>query len=492
MYRLLLYGLLLVAVISVAGAGFKIINFSWYELLLSAGILVGSCYVFNSVFSRIYGADSHFESTVITALILFFIFSPPHTLSETLILVLVAALAMASKYVLAYRQRLIANPAAVAAVVISLLGLGSASWWVASPFMAAFVALLGLVTLRKIRRFTMVGSFFVISFAVILAKTAMSGPITPTSAKVIILSWPLLFMGTIMLTEPLTMPPRFRAQIIYACVVGFLFTSGLHAGRFSATPEVALVIGNIGAFFTSVRQRVQLCLQSKRELASGIWEFSFLPVRPFTFLAGQYADLVVPHKKIDNRGNRRMFTIASSPDEPSVLFGMKSGMPSSSFKTALMSMNNGDFIYSNHIAGDFSMPKNSQAKLLFVAGGIGVTPFRSMLQHIVDTQIQRDIVVLYVVSNPKEFVYTDVMQAAQQFGVKTVYILSVDFAHIPEGWQWETGHIRKDLLNRHVADLNDRTCYISGPDTMVKAVKKTLITVGVKRRAIKTDYFTGY
>ena len=138
------------------------------------------------------------------------------------------------------------------------------------------------------------------------------------------------------------------------------------------------------------------------------------------------------------------------------------------------------------------MPKNSQAKLLFVAGGIGVTPFRSMLQHIVDTQLQRDIVVLYVVSNPKEFVYTDVMQAAQQFGVKTVYILSVDFAHIPEGWQWETGHIRKDLLNRHVADLNDRTCYISGPDTMVKAVKKALITVGVKRRAIKTDYFTGY
>jgi ferredoxin-NADP reductase len=306
----------------------------------------------------------------------------------------------------------------------------------------------------------------------------------------VVFSWPLLFMGTIMLTEPLTMPPRYRLQLIYGVIVGVIFAVGLHVGRVYGTPEVALVLGNVFSYATVIRQRLHLRLLGRQELSGGVYELDFAPDRPFRFQAGQYAELTLPHMRPDSRGTRRSFTIASSPAESTVRFAMKFSTPSSSFKTSLATMRVGDYMYGSQISGEFLLPKDTTTKLLFIAGGIGITPFRSMLQYLVDTQQQRDIALLYVVSDSQAFVYTDVLQAAAQHGLKTVYILSD--LNVPAHWQWESGQITQELLNRTVADYKDRRCYISGPNQMVVATRKILTSSGIKRKHIKTDYFTGY
>jgi ferredoxin-NADP reductase len=492
MYRLLLYGLIALLVTAIFGAFIGQLSFSPYGLIVSAAILVGSCYLANRLFAAIYGVASTAESSLITGLILFCIFSPPTSWLEAVELALVAAIAMASKYLLAYRQRLIFNPAAIAAVIVSLLGLGSASWWIANQYMTVFVVILGLLVLRKIRHYAMFTAFLIATLSVILVKHSLSGDLSLVLLKGVALSWPLVFMGTIMLTEPLTMPPRYRLQLIYGAIVGVIFAAGLHVGPVYGTPEVALVLGNVFSYATVIRQRLHLRLQARQELRGGIYELLFVPDRPFHFQAGQYAELVMPmpHIRADSRGNRRSFTIASAPTEPTIRIAMKFSIPSSSFKTSLAAMQVGDYLYGSQIAGEFLLPKDPTTKLLFIAGGIGITPFRSMLQYLIDSQQQRDIALLYVASDSHAFIYSEVLQAAAQYGLKTVYILSAP--DIPPDWRGESGNISKDLLIRTMPDYKDRHCYISGPNQMVMATRKTLTDSGVKRGHIRTDYFSGY
>jgi ferredoxin-NADP reductase len=490
MYRLLLYGLVALMLVAVVGAFTRQLSFSPYGLIGSAAVLLVSCYLSNMLFAAIYGAPRTSESSLITALILFCIFSPPTTWLEVAELALVAAIAMASKYLLAYKQRLIFNPAAIAAVIVSLLGLGSASWWIASQYMTLFVIILGLLVLRKIRHYGLFIAFLTTTLGIILFKHLFSSDLTVVLLKGVIFSWPLLFMGTIMLTEPLTLPPRYRLQLIYGAIVGTIFAAGLHVGKIYGTPEVALVVGNIFSYATVMRQRLHLRLLSRRELSGGVYELTFAPERPFSFRAGQYAELTLPHIRTDSRGNRRSFTIASSPTEPIIRFAMKFSTPSSSFKASLATMQEGSYLYGSQISGEFLLPKDTHSKLLFIAGGIGVTPFRSMLKYVVDSQQQRDIVLLYVVSDSQAFVYTDVLQAAALYGLKTVYILSGP--NIPANWQWELGNITQELITRTVPDYRERRCYISGPNQMVIATRKILIKSGMRRNHIKTDYFSGY
>jgi ferredoxin-NADP reductase len=489
MYRLLLYGLAVLVFIAIGGAFADKVSFSPYGLLASVAILLITCYLTNKIFAYFYGACTTFESSTITALILFFIFSPPTNAAEAGILVLAGTIAMASKYILAYRERLLFNPAAIAAVIVSLTGLGSATWWVASQYMAGFVLVLGILIIRKVRRAKMFFMFLVTAVAVILLKH-ISGGFDLSLFKGVALSWPFVFLGTIMLTEPMTMPARKRQQLIYAVIVGYVFTSGLHTGRIFSTPEVALVVGNIFAFFTLTRQRLRLRLVKAGQYEDGVREFLFKSDTRFSFKPGQYVDITLLHAKTDKRGSRRTFTFASAPHEEYVRFAMKCPQPMSSFKSALLSLEQGTYMYGSQIAGDFTLPNDTHKKLLFIAGGIGVTPFRSIVMSLLELNQSRDMILLYVSSEPHGFTYGEVFQEAARVGLKVIYILSA--SEIPTDWKWEKGHIDQALLMRLIPDVGSRYCYISGPNAMVSKTKKILIKSGVRRRHIKTDYFSGY
>jgi ferredoxin-NADP reductase len=433
MYKLVLYGLFVMALYAAAFEGPKV--------LIQLFVLFFVCYGVNTALSKIFKTPMNAESSSITALILFFLIAP---YASWWVFVIAGVVAMLSKYVLVYKKKHILNPAIAAAFILTLFGIADFTWWVGSSFMLPVVLIVGLLIVRKLRRFYLFASFLIVAVIAALIQGA--------NIAELFLSWPLVFFGTIMLTEPLSTPPTHRLQIVYGAVVGVLFGFG---------PVTALLIGNIFSYFVSPKQLLVLKLKEKKEIAENIWEFIFSSPEKLKFKAGQYAEWTLPLAAADSRGNRRYFTIASAPSEEDIHLGIRVNKDGSSYKKALLAMNLGDPIAISQISGDFTLPEDKNKKLVFIAGGIGVTPFRSMIA----ADSTRDVVLFYLAMNPKAFAYKEVFEK-----VKTIYADKVS----PE----------------QLAEYKDRTFYISGPNMMVDVYKKMLKEMGVKE--IITDYFPGY
>lgn len=489
MYRLLIYGLSIVAFAGILFAYTGQLSLSAPAMLASLTILLVTCISTNWVMHRVWGIPSNSGSSSITALILFCILPPSTTTSHLLAIFLAGMLAIASKYIVAFRGKHLFNPAALAAVLVGLFGLTHATWWIGSSSMLIFTATLGLLIIRKLRR---IQFFLVFASVSLLVSTLLSlhhGYQLADSLKNMITSSPLIFFGTVMAVEPSTIPPRQFSRLIYAALAGGLSVSQFKLGAVYATPELALVASNIYSFAVSPKYRTVLRLREKRQLSARVFDFSFTPDRPLTFQAGQYMEYTLA-TPLDDRGNRRTFTIASSPLERDLHIGVKFYEPSSTFKQTLHALEPGAVIYAGQIAGDFTLPKNPAQKLVFVAGGIGITPFRSMVQYLADTSESRDIVIFYIVSDPTELSYLDVFEQPMARTIKIVKILTA--AEAPKDWQGYHGPLTNDIITREAPDIHERLCYLSGPQAMVQHYKAELRAIGIRRRQIKTDYFSGY
>ncbi len=467
MYRLVLYGLIWLTLVAGILSLFGILRYTPFELAISMTILMSVGYVANLGLARLYKIESNFESGIITTLILFFVIAAPSKISDWVALAVAVFVAMASKYVIIWRGSHIFNPAAVGIAIISITGLGHVAWWIGTPTMLPFVAIVGLLILRKTRRFGLFFSFIIPSIALLL--------LNGNNIQILIFSFPLIFFATVMLTEPATSPNTNKWRLVYGVFVGTLTGLGL---SLISTPHIALLAGNLLAFVVSFRSSTRLELVTKTKLAPNIYNFSFKPSRVITFLPGQYMEWTLANIPFNSRGNRRTFTIASSPGQSNLHIGIRFYEPSSAFKKKLIGLNIGDTIFGGHIAGDFTLPHDTTKKLVFVAGGIGITPFISMLQHMCETKINRDITLFYFVNSQQEFVYKDIIENALQFGIKLVPMVG------PEA------RLSEKLLQKHVPDYAQHEYYLSGPPAMVRVYKKALKKLSVKK--IHTDYFTGY
>jgi ferredoxin-NADP reductase len=403
-------------------------------------------------------------------------------------LVLASVIAIASKFLLAVRRKHIFNPVAVGVVASALLLDQPATWWVGTPALLPLVLIGGLLVVRKLQRFDMLGTYVVSNLAVTLATT---GPGQLGEALTQSLAYsPLLFAGFAMLTEPLTAPQARGARILYGAIVGVLCCPNLHLWDFYFTPEIALLVGNMFAYAASSKDRFKLTLVRSERLTAGCYDFVFKADRKLAFRPGQYLDWTLDVAKPDSRGNRRPFTIASAPSEDEVRLGVKFYEKPSAFKRALAAMEPGDVIYASQLAGDFTLPADRSAKLAFIAGGIGVTPFRSMVQDLVDRGDQRSLVVLYGNETADEIAYADVFdRAGRELGVKTVYTVASGPAQRED---MQSGLIDADLIKREVPDYNERTFYISGPRAMVLRFRRVLGELGVARSRIREDFFPGF
>jgi ferredoxin-NADP reductase len=326
-----------------------------------------------------------------------------------------------------------------------------------------------------------------VSLVTIVATSASADYVTPIIQTLLRSSF--LFFAFVMLTEPLTTPPKWQTRVIYGALVGFLFAPNVHIGSLYFTPELALLVGNVFSYIVSPKGRFMLTLTEIQESARDVYDFIFTPDRSFAFAPGQYMEWTLAHKYPDNRGNRRYLTIASSPTEDHVRLGVKFYPESSSFKRKLAEMKAGDTISAAHLAGGFVMPKDPAKKLVFIAGGIGVTPFRSMVQYLLDKKEARPIIMFYSNKLANDIAYKDVFdRAEQELGIKTVYTVTSEKNPVPGTYN---GFIDAELIKREVSDYRERTFYISGPHAMVEAFKKTLHEAGVSRFRIKSDFFPG-
>ncbi len=488
MYRLVLYYLLALLVVAAAVGAYGGIPYTPTAIVYSAAVLTVAAWVTNVLFARLFGAVTNLESAIITALILALIL-PPVGVGDapgSVGLILVATTAMASKYAISFGGKHLFNPAAFAAAFSAFVLGTSATWWVAGNIaLMPIVVLGGIAIVYKLRRFDLIGAFASAAF-VTIAFTS-SDPITDLQAT--ILHSAFFFLAFAMLTEPLTMPPTRRLRLVYGAIVGVLFAPAAHLGSFYFSPETALLAGNLFSYFVSPKGRYILSLVERRKLARGIYEFGFRSDRPFSFLPGQYLEWTLSGVPFDSRGNRRYFTIASAPHEDIMRLGMRIPDTPSAFKEALASLPRGGHIHVASLAGDFTPPDDPARKLAFIAGGIGVTPFASMVRHFIGSGESRDMVLLYASRTAEEIAYRDIFALAAKQGLRTVYALTSPDARAFPGAR--VGTIDATFISREIPDYRERTFYLSGPPGMVSGMKRALLDLGVSRFSIKTDYFPG-
>ena len=415
MYRLVLYYLIGLIIISIGYGFFHILPFSPEILLFSTAIILVACFISNFLFARAFGVAPNTESIYITALILALIISPVSSNDYTGIgfIIFASAWAMGSKYIFAIGRKHIFNPAAFGVAISAIMIGQSATWWVAGNlYLLPFVFFGGLLIVRKIHRFDLISSFFIVSLVTISLTSTSSNLMTPIIQTLLHSSF--FFLAFVMLTEPLTMPPNWILRVLYGAIVGFLFAPNIHLGSYYLTPEIALLIGNIFVYFVSPKGRFILTLKEKNIIGSDEYEYVFSPDRSFNFRPGQFLEWTLGHNYADNRGNRRYFTIASSPTENDVRLGVKFYEPRSTYKRALASMKTNDTVSVSNLAGDFVLPKNKKKKLVFIGGGIGITPFRSMVQYMIDNEDTRKAVLFYSNKVLDEVAYKDTFDRAQK------------------------------------------------------------------------------
>lgn len=494
MYRLVLYYLLALLGWAMILGLFGLLPYSPLALLASLLLFIAVCWLANTIFAWAFEAPTNVESLYITALILVLIVTPP-TLATAWSFFWLAfwlgTLAMASKYILAIGKKHLFNPVAIAAALLALSTSQSASWWVGTTWLAPLVLLGGLILIRKLRRFDLIGTFFLVATAGILVLAWFQGSNLLTTGTKTFLTVPILFFAFAMLSEPLTTPPTRVRRIIYGAITGLFFALAIRIGSNFSTPELALVAANLFSYLLSSKTKLILSLKDRIQTGVGAYDFVFVPDQALQFRPGQYLEWTLGHPHPDTRGNRRFFTIASSPTEPDLRLGVKFYDQPSSFKQTLGTLQTGQKIIASQLAGDFVLPADPKEKLVFIAGGIGITPFRSMIKYLLDRRERRDIVLLYSNKIEGEIIYRDVFdEAVSKLGLKAVYTLT-EIDQIPTTWTGRRGFLDSATIVAEVPDYRQRTFYISGPQAMVSAFRLTLRRLGVPARQIKTDFFPG-
>jgi ferredoxin-NADP reductase/Na+-translocating ferredoxin:NAD+ oxidoreductase RnfD subunit len=476
MYRLVLYYLTALYVVAVLFSAVGVLPYAPLDLVWSLVVILIASWVVNTACARIVKTVTNVESVYITAFILAFImpsvsFTDP---ANAALLGAVAAIAMVSKYLIAPLRKHLFNPAALgAAVATPLLGM-SATWWVAGNFpLLPFILIGGIAVVHKLRK-----SDLVISFAVAALITTVVISANPVASLQATLQYSaIFFFAFVMLTEPLTMPPTRGLRIAYGALVGVLFIWAPTVGPLFISTELALLVGNFFSYVVSPKGRYMLSFVERRPLANGIFEYLFKLDKPISFASGQYLEWTLGGVEPDTRGNRRFFTIASAPEDTLLALGVRFYEKPSAFKRRLSALPSGGVATVSSLGGDFTMPKDTNRKLAFLAGGIGVTPFASMARHIHKRGENRDAVLLYSVKNDDEIAYKDVFGEALQHGLRTKYVVK--------------DILTAERISQEVPDYSERLFYVSGPPGMVNAMKSALLSLGVSRLNIKTDFFPG-
>ena len=460
------------------------------NLALSLILALGTAEAANRLFARISRIPANRESSTITALLIVLLMSPPAATDLPGVGAIIAATlwAIASKYLLRIDRKHVFNPAAIGVALSALLLDQPALWWAGStPWLLPVTLVGGLVVLAKIRRPELVLGTVAAYFIGTLLITAPEARLDALATAA--LRSPIWFLAFTMVTEPFTAPPGRWRGLLFGLLAGAFATPGLEIGPVAFTPELALLLANLFALLVSPRDRQVLTLKAVETPADNVLDLVFTPRRRLRFRPGQYLEWTLPLRDTDQRGNRRYFTIASAPGEGDIRLGVKLSPEPSAYKRALVALRPGDTVHVGQLGGSFTLPRRKGQKLAFIAGGIGITPFRSMIAHLLLTRDARPAVLLYGAATPGEFAYSRLFeQAKAEIGLQTTYVAE---SAADEARGIGQGLITAALIARDVPDYRERLFFVSGPPAMVRAVRTALHELGVRRSRIRTDFFPG-
>ncbi|HUP26271.1 MAG TPA: FAD-dependent oxidoreductase [Candidatus Limnocylindrales bacterium] len=220
-------------------------------------------------------------------------------------------------------------------------------------------------------------------------------------------------------------------------------------------------------------------------VAPNIQTFFFRAETKPDYVAGQFIEITLPHKHVDQRGQKRWFTLSSSPSEELLAITTKCAGPSSTFKQTLFGLMPGVSVMISEPMGDFVLPKDNQLPLLFVAGGLGITPVRSMVKWLCDNNDRRDVTIIYRVSNKDDIAFIDLFES---YGVKPKTILSQQTSD----WPGIKGPLTADTILSLLPNIQEALIYVSGPELMVERLEEELKFKKIRPDKLVLDFFPGY
>ena len=212
----------------------------------------------------------------------------------------------------------------------------------------------------------------------------------------------------------------------------------------------------------------------------------------FKFLAGQFCFVIVPDIGFqDERGLRRPFSIASSPLEEDLLFVMKTS--DSALKRTMSGISPGTLVVVESPVGNLTLPNETNVPLVFIAGGVGIAPFRSLIRYAVDANTGHAITLFYSSQIPEETPFLGEMQHIPKKYPRVAVIVTMTRAgEAQANWSGFTSRINPEMIKDGCRSWESAIYYIVGPPPMANGMKQMLQGMNIPPARIKMELFTGY
>lgn len=233
-------------------------------------------------------------------------------------------------------------------------------------------------------------------------------------------------------------------------------------------------------------------LTKRSEIAERTMAFQLQKPSGFQFKAGQYADLtLLDPPQMDSQGPVRTFSIASAPYEDHLLFATR--MRDSAFKRVFATVPLGTEVQLEGPMGSFTLHKNPSKPAIFLAGGIGITPFRGMLRQAAKDKLQHKLYLFYSNRRPEDAAFLDELRDLSQSNTHFLFVPSMsEMERSKVDWTGERGFINRKMLAKHLPSLDGPIYYVAGPPAMVEAMREMLMKAGVDEDDLRTEEFGGY
>ncbi len=236
----------------------------------------------------------------------------------------------------------------------------------------------------------------------------------------------------------------------------------------------------------------QVKLKDRREVAEGTMAFHFDKPSGYEFKAGQFTNVaLIDPAETDDEGDDRTFSIASAPEEPDLIVATR--MRDTAFKRVLKKLPLGSPVTIGSPAGRMVLQDEAARPAVFLAGGIGITPFRSIVVHAANEHLPHRLFLFYSNRRPEDAAFLDDLQQLE--GQNRQYKLigtMTDLERSNRPWKGEVGYIDKAMLARYLGELNGPIYYIVGPPGLVDAMRAMLTQAGVASDTIRIEKFAGY
>jgi ferredoxin-NADP reductase len=241
-----------------------------------------------------------------------------------------------------------------------------------------------------------------------------------------------------------------------------------------------------------------LALKARTIVAERTMEFRFEKPSELTFKAGQYVDLTLLFPpETDEDGDTRSFSIASAPEDPDLAIVTR--LRDSAFKRSLQTVALGTGVQAEGPYGDFTLHHDPERPSVLLAGGIGVTPFHSMVRQNARRGSSRRILLFYSSRRPEDAPFLAELRAFAREDPNFTFVPTMsrpETSRLP--WEGETGRIEYDLITRHLREgayEDEATAplfYVAGPPRMVADLRQMLADAGIDDDDIRSEEFTGY